>query len=229
MSDSLWPHESQHARPPCPSPTPGVYSNSCPSSWWCRPAISSSVVPFSSSSQCLPASGSSPTSQLFAWSGQSVGVSASASVLPMNTQDWSFKYVFVLPSWISLSRMNYIPLDVCSEKAMAPHSSTLAWKIPWTEEPGELLSMGSLKSRTRVSNFPFFTFLHWRRKWQPAPVFLSGEPQGWRSLVGFLPMGSHRVGHDWSDLAAAADVCWQYVTTIRHFRTWPTSKWMLTY
>ena len=89
MSDSLWPRESKHARPPCPSPTPRVYSNSCPLSQWCHPAISSSVVPFSSSPQFLPASGSFPKSQIFEWSGQSIGVSALASVLPMNTQDWS--------------------------------------------------------------------------------------------------------------------------------------------
>ena len=89
MSNSLWPHESQHARPPCPSPTPGVYINSCPSSRWCHLAISSSVVPFSSCPQALPASGSFPMSQLFTWGGQSTGVSTSASVLPMNTQDWS--------------------------------------------------------------------------------------------------------------------------------------------
>ena len=99
VSDSLRPHESQHARPPCPSQTPGVYSNSCPSSRWCHPAISSSVIPFSSCPQSLPASGSFPMSQLFAWDSQSIEVSASASVLPMNTQDWS-------PSgwtgWISL-------------------------------------------------------------------------------------------------------------------------------
>ena len=99
MSDSLWPHESQHARPLCPSPAPGVYSNSCPSSRWCHPAISSSVITFSSCPQSLPTSGSFPISQLFAWGCQSAGVSASASVLPMNTQDWS-------PSgwtgWISL-------------------------------------------------------------------------------------------------------------------------------
>ena len=88
MSNSLRPHESQHARPPFPSPTPRVYSNSCPSSQWCHPAISSSVIPFSSCPQCLPASGSFPISQLFEWGGQSIGVSASASVLPMNTQDW---------------------------------------------------------------------------------------------------------------------------------------------
>ena len=88
VSDSLRPHESQHTRPPCPSPIPGVYSNPCPSSWWCHPAISSSVVPFSSCPQSFPASGSFPMSQLFTWGGQSTGVSASASVLPMNTQDW---------------------------------------------------------------------------------------------------------------------------------------------
>ena len=89
VSNSLWPHEPQHARPPCPSPTPGVYSNLYLSSWWCHPAISSSVVPFSSCPQSLPASGSFLMSQLFASGGQSIGVSASASVLPMNTQDWS--------------------------------------------------------------------------------------------------------------------------------------------
>ena len=89
VSDSLWPHESQHARPPCPSPTPGVHSNSRPSSWWCHPAISSSVVPFSPCPQSLPASESFPMSQLFAWGGQSTGVSALASLLPKNTQDWS--------------------------------------------------------------------------------------------------------------------------------------------
>ena len=88
VSDSLRPHESQHARPPCPSPTPRIYSNSCPSSRWCHPAISSSVVPFSSCLQSLLASGSFPMSQLFTWGGQSIGVSAPASVLPMNTQDW---------------------------------------------------------------------------------------------------------------------------------------------
>ena len=96
---TLWTHESQYTRPPCPSPTPGVYSNSCPSSWWCHPAISSSVVPFSSCPQSLPGSGSFPMSQLFAWGGQSIGVSASASVLPMNTEDWS---PWGWTGWISL-------------------------------------------------------------------------------------------------------------------------------
>ena len=89
MSDSLWPHRLQHARPPCPSPTPGVYSNSCPLSRWCHLAISSSVVHFSSCLQYFLASGSFPLSQLFTSGGQSIGVSASTSVLPMNTQDWA--------------------------------------------------------------------------------------------------------------------------------------------
>ena len=89
VSDSLWLHGLQHARPPCPSPTPGVYSNSCPLSLWCHPTILSSVVPFCSSLQFFPTSGSFPMRQFFASGGQSIRVSASASVLPMNTQDWS--------------------------------------------------------------------------------------------------------------------------------------------
>jgi len=99
MSDSLGPHESQHAWPPCPSPTPGVHSDSRPLSHWCHPAISSSIVPFSSLPQSLPASESFPMSQLFTWGGQSTGVSASASFLPKNTQDWS---PLVWAGWISL-------------------------------------------------------------------------------------------------------------------------------
>ena len=89
VSDSLRHHDPQHTRPPCPSPTPGVYPNSCPLSWRCHPIISSTVVPFSSCPQSFPASGSFQMSQLFASGGQSIGVSASTSVLPMNTQDLS--------------------------------------------------------------------------------------------------------------------------------------------
>ena len=89
MSDSLRPHESQHARCPCPSPTPGVHPDSRPSSQWCHPAISSSVIPFSSCPQSLPASDSFPMSQLFAWGGQSTGVSGLASFLPKKSQGWS--------------------------------------------------------------------------------------------------------------------------------------------
>ena len=104
MSESLRPHELQHSRPPCPSPTPRVHSNSSPSSRWCHPAISSSVIPFSSCPQPLPASESFPMSQLFAWGGQNTRVSASASFLPKNMQDWS-------PSewtgWISLQSKGF--------------------------------------------------------------------------------------------------------------------------
>ena len=96
---TLWPHESQHARPPCPSPTPVAHSDSCPLSQWCHPAISSSVVPFASCPQSLPAAESFPMSQLFAWGGQSIGVSALASLLPKKSQGW---YPLEWNGWISL-------------------------------------------------------------------------------------------------------------------------------
>ena len=99
MFDTLWPHEPQHTRPSCPSPTPRVHTNPCPLSWWCHQTISSSVVPFFSCPQSFPASGSFPISQLFTSGGQSIGVSASVSVPPMNTQDWSpLEWI----GWISL-------------------------------------------------------------------------------------------------------------------------------
>ena len=99
VSNSLRPHGLQHTRPPCPSPTSGVYPNSCPLSQWCHPTMSSSVVPFSSHLQSFPASGSFPMSQFFAAGGHNIGVSASSSVLPMNTQDWS---PLGWTGWISL-------------------------------------------------------------------------------------------------------------------------------
>ena len=99
LSDSLWPHGLQHARPPCPSPTPRIYSNSCPLSLWCHPTISSSVVPFSSHLQSFSVSGSFPMSQFFASGGQSIGAPASASVLPMNIRDW---FPLGWTGWISL-------------------------------------------------------------------------------------------------------------------------------
>ena len=98
MSYSLWPHEPQHVKPPCPSPTPGVHPNPCPLCQWCHPTISSSVVPFSSCPQSFPASGSFPVSQLFTSGGISIRISASASVLPMNIQDWSLGWT----GWNSL-------------------------------------------------------------------------------------------------------------------------------
>ena len=116
LSNSLGPHESQLTRPPCPSPTPGVHWNSHPSSRWCHPAISSSVVPFSSCPQSLPASESFPMSQLFTWSGQSTGVSALASFLPKNTQDWS---PLEWTGWISLQSKGLS--RVCSNTTVQKH------------------------------------------------------------------------------------------------------------
>ena len=155
MSDSWWPHEPQYARPPCPSPTPRVYPNSRPLNRWGHPAISSSVVPFSSCPQTFPASGFFPVSHLFTSGGQSTEFRADRTLLNGST------------------------------KAMAPHSSTLTWKIPWTEEHGRLQSMGSLRvGHDWVTSLSLFTFLHWRRKWQLTPVLLPGESQGRGSLVG---------------------------------------------
>ena len=146
MSDSLWPHESQHTRPPCPSPSPRVHSNSRPSSRWCQPAISSSIVPFSYWPQSLPASGSFPMSQLFAWGGQSTGVSASASVLPMNTQDWS---PLGWTGWISLQskglarvfsnttvqKHQFFSAQPSSQSNSHIHTGPLEKPWPWLDGP----------------------------------------------------------------------------------------------
>ena len=118
MTDSLRPHEPQHARPPCPSPTPGVYSNSCPLSWWCHPIISSSVGPFSSCPQSFPAPGSFQMNQLFASDDQSTGVSVSTSILPENTQDWS---PLGWTGWISL--LSKGPSSVFSNTTVQKHQS----------------------------------------------------------------------------------------------------------
>ena len=169
VSDSLWPHGLQHTRPPCPSPR--VCSNSCPLSWWCHPTISSSVIPFSSSPQSLPASGSFQMSQPFVLGGQRVGVSASTSVLPMNIQDWpplgkfsiDINQSSICPFLLFSAPSFFLFLwAVCApEKAMAPHSSTLAWKIPWREEPGRLQSMGSLRvGYDWATSHSLFTFLY---------------------------------------------------------------------
>ena len=127
VSNSLQPYELQHTRPPCPSPTPRVHPNACPSSQWCHPTISSSIVPFSSCPQSFPASGSFQMSQLFASGGQSIGVSASTSVLPMNTQDWS-------PSgwtgWISLQSKGLS--RVFSHTTIQKHQSFSAQPFLWS-------------------------------------------------------------------------------------------------
>ena len=146
MSDSLRPHETQHTRPACPSPSPGVHSNSRPSSWWCHPAISFSVVPFSSCPQSLPASESFPMSQLFAWGGQSIGVSASASFLPMNTQDLSALW---WTGWISLQskglskvfsnttvqKHQFFSVQLSSQSNSHIHTWPLDKPWPWLDGP----------------------------------------------------------------------------------------------
>ena len=195
--------------------------------WWCHLAISSSVIPFSSCLQSFPASGSFQMSQFFTSGGQSIGVSASASVLPVNIQNWfplrmdwldllavqgtlksllqhysskasilrcsaffivqlSHQY---MTRWTSVGKVMSLLFNMLyrldSEKAMAPHSSTLAWKISWTEEPGMLQSMRSLRVRHDwATSLLLSTFMHCRRKWQPTPVFLLGESPRQRSLVG---------------------------------------------
>ena len=116
MSNSLQPHELQHTRPPCPSPTPGVNPNPCPLSQWCHPTISSSVVPFYSSPQSLPASESFPMSQLFTWGVQSIGISALASFLPKNTQDWSLRM-----DWLDLLAVQG------TLKSLLQYHSSKAW------------------------------------------------------------------------------------------------------
>ena len=138
VSYSLWPHKSQHARPPCPSPTPRVHPNSCPSSRWCHPTISSSVVHFSSCPQSLPESETFSMSQLFTWGGQSIGASASASVLLMNTQDWSplgwtgmFR-VSLTPVWSRLmAHQDEWEVDVhklCGKAVVTMFCQFLAWR-----------------------------------------------------------------------------------------------------
>ena len=144
--DSLWPHEPQHARPPCPSPTPGVHPNPCPSTRWCHPTISSSVVPFSACTLSFPASGSFPMSQLFPSGGQSIGVSASTSFLPVNTQDWS---PLGWTGWISLQskglsrvfsnttvqKHQFFSAQLSSQSNFHIHTWPLEILQPWLDGP----------------------------------------------------------------------------------------------
>ena len=168
MSNSLQPHESQHAGPPCPSPTPGVHSNSRPSSQWCHPAISSSVVPFSSCPQSLPASGSFPMSQLFAWGAHSTGVSASASVLPTNTLA------------VCISALNKVGLFCLVTKScltlLQPHGLCLSRvPSPWYF-PGKNTGVGNRSLLQGI--FPTqgwnSCFLHWQA--DSLPLSHQGSP-----------------------------------------------------
>ena len=131
MSDSLWPHELQHARPPCPSPTPGVHSDSCASSQWCHPAISSSVIPFSSYLQSFPASGAFQMSQFFTSGGQSIRISASTSVLPMNTQDWS---PLGWTGWISLQSKGLLRVFSTVQKHQSFGTTSPSGSYSWDLE-----------------------------------------------------------------------------------------------
>ena len=171
MSDSLWPHEMQQARPPFPSPNPGVYPSSCSLSQWWYPTISSSVIPFSSSFQSFPASGSFPMSQLFSAGGQSTGISASTSVLPMNTQDW---FHLGWTGWISSSLATW-----CKELTHL--------KRPWCWE--RVRAGGEGDDRGWDGWIPLPTQWTW--------VWVNSESWWWTGRPGILQfMGSQRVGHD---------------------------------
>ena len=145
VSDSLRPHELQHARPHCPSPTPGDYSNSCPLSRWCHPTISSSVIPFSSCPQSFPASGSFQMSQLFTLGGQSIRVSASTSVLPVNIQDWfplgwtgwilESKGLSRVFSNIRVQKHQYSGAQLSSQSNSHIHTWPLEKSKPWLDGP----------------------------------------------------------------------------------------------
>ena len=165
MSDSLWPHRLQHGRLPCPSPTPGSYSNSCPLSQWYHATISSSVIPYSSCFQSCPTSGSFP-SQFFASGGQSIGVSASTPDLPLNIQDWFSLWltglIFLLSKGFS---------RVFSKTTIQKHQFFSTQLSLWSN-----------------------SHIHWRRKWQPIPEILLAEIHGQRSLTGFSPWGCKESG-----------------------------------
>ena len=189
MSNSLQPHGLQHPRLPCPSPPPGAYSNPCPLSRWCHPTISSSVVPFSSCPQSLPASGSFLMSQFFTWGGQSIGVSASASVLPMNTQDW-LDLLAAQGTLKSLLRHHNSKASFLRHSAFfIVHQCTLGKVI---------LKIYDIWYKMHL----YRIFIHYygllqRRQWQPTSVLLPGKSHGWRSLVRCSPWGPW-VRHDWA-------------------------------
>ena len=205
VSDCLRPHEPQLARPPCPSPTPRVYTNSCPSNHFILCLSPSSIRVFSNESAlCIrwPKYWSfsyniSPSNEhpgLISFRMDCLDLLAVQGTLKSLLQHHSSKAsilqhsaFFIVQIWhpymttgktIALTRQTL-------EKAMTTHSSTLAWKIPWTEELGGLQSMGSQRIRHDwTTSLSLFFFMHWRRKWQPIPIFLPRESKGWRSLVG---------------------------------------------
>ena len=190
MSNFLQPYELHHVRLPCQSSTPRAYSNSCPSSQWSHPTISTSVVPFSSHLQSFPASGSFPVSQIFTSGGQSIGASASA-VLTMNIQDW---FPLELSGLISLQYKGLSSLlQHHSSKASVLQCS--AFFIIQPSHPHMTIGKTiALTRRTFVGKvisllFNMLCRLVWIRQWQPTPVLLPGKSRGQRSLVGCSPWG----------------------------------------
>ena len=197
MSDSLWPHESQHTRPPCPSPSPGVHSDSCPLSQWWHPAISSSVVPFSSYPQSLPASVSFSMSQLFTWGGQSIGVSALASVFPMNTQDWSH---LEWTGWIFLQSKGLS--RVFSNTTVQKHQflSTQLSSCPWSQWWHPAISSSVIpcpscpQSLPASESFPMSQLFEWGGQSIGVSALASVLPKNTQGLISFRM--------DWLDLLA---------------------------
>ena len=195
VSNLLWPHGQQCARLPCPSPMPRACSNSCPPSQWCHPAMSSSVIPFSSRRQSFPASGSFPMNQFFASGDQSIGVSASISVLPMNNQDLfplgltdlilQAKGVSRVFSNTTVQKHQFFSAQL----SLQSNSHIHTWLL---EKPGGASGEKSAYQCTRHRGCkrnkfdPWVRKIPWRRKWQPTPVFLLGEPHGQRSM-GYSP------------------------------------------
>ena len=252
VSDSLQPHELQHSRPPCPSPTPGVHLNSCPLSWWCHPTTSSSsssflvsslpliVVHFSSCPKSIPASGSFPVSQLFPWGGQSIGVSASASVLPMNTQAMVFPVVmYGCESW-TIKKAEHWRIDAfelwCWSRLLG---------VPWTARrsnqsilkeisPGVHWKDSCWSWNSNTLATPCEELTHWKSPWCWEGLGAGGEVdnRGWDGWMASLTrwawvwvngslwwtgrpgmlqlMGLQRVGHDW-----ATKLNWTEVATLR--------------
>ena len=207
MSTSLWPHELQHTRPPCPSPTPGVHQNPCPLSRWCHPTIPSSVVPFSSCPQSFPASGSFPMSQLFSSGGQSTGVSALASVLPMNTQGWSplgwtgliflqSKRLSKIFSNTTVQKHQFFGAQLSLESNFHIHICLLEKPYPWLRRTfvGKVMSLLlNMQSRLVITFLP--KSKHLLISWLQSPSAVILEPNKIKSDTVFTvsPSISHEV------------------------------------
>ena len=218
MSDSLRPHESHHARRPCPSPTPRVHSDSCPSSRWCHPAISSSVIPFSSCPQSLPVSGSFPMSQLFAWGGQSTGVSALTSFPPKKSQGWSpsewtgwislqskgFSTVFSTPQFKSINSSALSLLQVQLSHPYMATGKTMAL-TRWTSVGKVMSLLLNMLSRLVITFLPRSKHLLISWMQSPSAVILKPKKIVWHCFHCFpiyFPWSDGTGCHDLSFLNA---------------------------